>query len=239
MRRRYADTALNSQAMAGQPEMPLSDPPSDNSASHRARTDRSSGEPAATGQGSRWFNVPNTITFVRLAGLPVFLWLLFDQEDRGTAALVLTAIGATDWLDGFAARRLNQVTNLGKIIDPVADRLVFLVGGTAVLIDGSMPPLFAALLLAREAIVSIATVAVAAAGGRRIDVLWVGKAGTFLLMGAVPSFLASHSTWQSADVFGVVAWVVGSVGLVLSYYAAASYVPAAIEALREGRAART
>lgn len=199
----------------------------------------STSESATSPPGSSWFNIPNTITVVRLAGLPVFLWLLFDRHERGTAALVLTAIGATDWLDGYAARHLDQVTNLGKVLDPVVDRLVFLVGGTAVLIDGSMPVVFAVLLLAREAVVSIATVAVAIAGGRRIDVLWVGKAGTFLLMGAVPSFLASHSTWASADAFGVLGWVLGSVGLVLSYYAAARYVPAAVEALREGRAART
>ena len=76
----------------------------------------------------RILTVPNVITVVRLALLPVFLWLLFAQEDRASAALLLAVLGATDFLDGYIARHFNQVSDLGKVLDPVADRLLFFVG---------------------------------------------------------------------------------------------------------------
>ena len=85
------------------------------------------------------FTVANAVTLVRLAGLPVFLYLLFGRDDRSSAAWLLAAIGATDWLDGYLARRLHQVSTFGKVLDPTADRLVFLVGAVALLIDGSVP----------------------------------------------------------------------------------------------------
>src|SRR4029450_2772640 len=83
--------------------------------------------------------LPNLITLARLACLPVFLWLLFGQENRAGAAALLAILGITDWVDGYLARHLNQVSELGKILDPVADRLLFIVGAGGILIDGSVP----------------------------------------------------------------------------------------------------
>ena len=76
---------------------------------------------------SRILTVPNAITLVRLACIPLFLWLLFAQDDRASAAWLLGVVGATDWVDGYAARHLHQVSELGKVLDPTADRLVFIV----------------------------------------------------------------------------------------------------------------
>jgi cardiolipin synthase len=183
----------------------------------------------------RILTLPNVITLVRLACLPLFLYLLFGRENRAAAAWLLAALGATDWVDGYLARHMHQVSTLGKVLDPVADRLLFFVGAGGILIDGSVPAWFAIVVLVRETLVGVTTVVLAAMGARRIDVTWFGKAGTFCLMVAFPLFLASHSTLGWADAAGVLAWMVGIPGLALSLYSAALYVPIARRALAEGR----
>src|SRR3954464_455743 len=167
--------------------------------------------------GDRILTIPNIITVVRLLCLPLFLWLLFAEENRAAAAALLAALGATDFLDGYIARHFNQASDLGKILDPVADRLLFFVGVGGILIDGSCPVWFAVLVLVREALVAGATLGLAAFGARRIDVTWFGKAGTFGLMVAFPLFLASHSTLGWADTAEVLAWIAAVPGLVFSY----------------------
>jgi cardiolipin synthase len=184
----------------------------------------------------RLLTVPNVITVVRLGFLPVFLWLLFARDDRATAAWLLAFLGTTDFLDGYIARHFNQVSELGKVLDPVADRLLFFVGVGGILVDGSVPTWFAVAVLVREAMVAGATLALAALGARRIDVTWTGKAGTFWLMIAFPLFLGSESTLGWADQAEVFAWIAGVPGLALSWWAAALYVPMARRALAEGRA---
>jgi cardiolipin synthase (CMP-forming) len=183
----------------------------------------------------RILTVPNVITVVRLGLLPVFLWLLFAQDDRASAAWLLAALGTTDFLDGYIARHFNQVSELGKVLDPVADRLLFFVGVGGILVDGSVPVWFAVAVLVREALVALATLGLAALGAKRIDVTWFGKAGTFFLMIAFPLFLASESTLGWADQAATMAWLAGIPGLVLSWYAALLYVPMSRQALRDGR----
>lgn len=192
------------------------------------------GEHRASGE-DRILTVPNAITVVRLCMLPVFLWLLFGRDDRANAAWLLAALGTTDFLDGWIARRFHQTSDLGKILDPVADRLLFFVAVGAIIVDDSVPLWFAVAVLVREGLVAGATMALAALGAARIDVTWFGKAGTFGLMIAFPLFLASHSTLGWADTAEVLAWVAGIPGLLLSWISAAMYVPMARRALREGR----
>ena len=192
----------------------------------------------ATIAEQRVLTLPNLVTLIRLACLPLFLWLLFGQENRAAAAGLLAALGVTDWIDGYLARHLGQTSELGKVFDPVADRLLFFVGAGGILIDGSVPTWFAVVVLIRETVVGSTTVILAALGARRIDVTWWGKAGTFGLMVAFPLFLASHSDLWWAGVADELAWLAGIPGLALSLYAAARYVPLARRALAEGRAAR-
>lgn len=187
---------------------------------------------------SRILTVPNAISLVRLACIPLFLWLLFSQDDRASAAWLLGIVGATDWVDGYAARHLHQVSELGKVLDPTADRLVFIVCGGAILIDGSVPTWFGVAVLAREIVVGATLVMLTVFGMQRFDVKWAGKAGTFALMFSLPAFLLAASDSPVADLAEVVAWVTGIPGLVLSYYAAATYVPEARRALRAGREGR-
>ncbi|MFM7872886.1 MAG: CDP-alcohol phosphatidyltransferase family protein, partial [Actinomycetota bacterium] len=80
---------------------------------------------------------PNLITLVRLCCLPVFVWLLLGAEEPGYAALILGGLGATDWVDGWVARRFDQVSEFGKKFDPTADRILFIVALVAIMIDGS------------------------------------------------------------------------------------------------------
>ncbi len=191
----------------------------------------------ATTGDDRILTIPNVITVVRLLCLPVFVWLLFAEENRAAAAWLLAALGTTDFFDGYIARHFNQASALGKVLDPVADRLLFFVGIGAILIDGSIPIWFAVVLLVRETLVAGATLALAAMGAARIDVTWFGKAGTFFNMIAVPFFLGAESTLGWRDTSWVLAWSFGIPGLLLSWYAAVLYVPLARTALREGRAA--
>ncbi|HEY8527041.1 MAG TPA: CDP-alcohol phosphatidyltransferase family protein [Acidimicrobiales bacterium] len=186
----------------------------------------------------RVVTLPNVITVARLCCLPVFLWLLFGRDNRAAAAWLLAALGVTDFVDGYLARHLHQESTLGKILDPVADRLLFFVGGGGILIDGSVPVWFATVVLARESLVGGATVGLAALGAKRIDVTWFGKAGTFCLMISFPLFLASHSTLGWHEGARQAAWIAGIPGLALSLYAAVLYAPMAARALAEGRAAR-
>lgn len=183
----------------------------------------------------RVFTIPNALSVIRLLCIPLFLWLLFRDDNRAGAAGLLAGLGATDWVDGFIARRFRQTSTLGKILDPTADRLLLLVGVFAILIDGSVPPVVAILTLTREALVAITALCLAALGARRIDVTWSGKAGTFGLLFAFPFFLTSESTIGWRDTAEVLAWVCAVPGLLFSYYAAAQYVPIARKALRDGR----
>jgi cardiolipin synthase len=185
----------------------------------------------------RIVTIPNVISFVRLLCVPWFAYLLFGTEPRNRygAAFLLAVLGCTDWVDGYIARHFDQGSTLGKVLDPIADRLLLLVGVGGILIDGSVPAWVAILALAREALVAVAAVVLAAMGARRIDVQWWGKAGTFGLMVAFPLFLTSHSTAPWADLAGNLAWIAAIPGLVFGYIALFGYVPSARDALREGR----
>ena len=182
--------------------------------------------------------VPNLISIARLGCIPWFMWLLFGAEDRMWAALLLGGLGATDWVDGWAARRLGQVSELGKILDPTADRLLLLVAVPCLLVDGTIPGWFALTVLVREVLVGAASLALAALGARRIDVSWWGKTGTFALLWAVPCFLAGESRMPVDEAFTVMAWVFGLPGLAIAWWAAFGYLPVARRALAEGRADR-
>ena len=186
----------------------------------------------------RILTIPNLISLVRLSCLPLFLYLLFGRDDRAAAAWLLAALGCTDWIDGYIARHFHQVSKLGKVLDPVADRLLFFVGIGGILIDGSVPVWFAVMVLVREVVVAVTTVVLAALGARRVDVTWFGKAGTFALMMAFPLFLAGESDLSWAAQAHVAAWITGIPGLVLSYVSWAMYAPLGVRALREGRADR-
>ena len=187
------------------------------------------------------FTVPNLISVVRLCCIPLFLWLLFGRHDRLGAAWLLAGLGATDWVDGWIARRFGQVSEIGKILDPTADRLLFIVGIGGVIIDGSAPLWFGLLVVVREVLVGGTMATATAFGMKRIDVTWAGKSGTFGLMFAFPMFLLAkalgHSHWGRFWMWS--GWACGLPALVYSYVAAIEYAPKIQAGLAAARAERT
>lgn len=187
----------------------------------------------------RIFTIPNVISLVRLALIPVFVWLLLGRDDRRSAVYMLTALGATDWVDGWIARRFDQGSTLGKIIDPVADRLLLAAGIGAILVDGSVPRWLGIAVVTREIVISVAVVVIAALGARRIDVQWAGKAQTMGWMIVFPLFLASRCGFSWSRWADDLAWIVTVPTLGFMAYATVTYVPIARRALAEGRSARS
>lgn len=183
----------------------------------------------------RLLTVPNVISVIRLACVPWFVYLVFGAEDLAAAAYLLAVLGTTDWVDGYIARRFDQVTTFGKVFDPTVDRIMLVVAGVSILASDAMPLWFGLAALGRELLIAIAGVIVYSLGAARIDVQLIGKAGAMGLMIAFPLFLASASDLSWNDDARVLAWLVGIPGLVLSWLSVIRYVRLAKDALRTGR----
>lgn len=181
----------------------------------------------------RPWTIPNAVSFLRLLCVPVFAYLLFNQENRAAAAWLLAVLGMTDWVDGYLARRLGQVSELGKLLDPIADRLALIVGIGGILIDGSAPRWVAIAALSRELVVAVAGLVLGALGVRRIEVTWWGKTGTFLLYFAFPMWLGGNSTLSYAPFLNAAAWAFAIPGLAAAYYSVGQYVGLGRQALAE------
>lgn len=175
----------------------------------------------------RILSLPNVVTTLRLVLVPVFVWLLVQPHHRDwfAAAVLLAVLGSTDWVDGQLARRLDQVTTVGKVLDPTADRVLLATAAIGILVAGAVPLPIAVIALTREGLVAVAAIGLALAGVRRIDVTLIGKAGAFGLMCAFPLFLAGHSTvgWHHGAL--VLAWIAAVVGLVLGWVSILVYIP--------------
>ena len=178
------------------------------------------------------------ITLLRLFCLPIFLWLLFAIEDKAGAAWLLGALGATDWVDGWVARKFNQQSTFGAVFDPTVDRGLFIVAVFAIVVDQSMPPWFAIAVLVREISVAVAMVTATAFGMQRFAVSIWGKRYTFLLMFAVPLMLLAADDGRGASWVMLLAWVFGIPGIVLSYSTALAYIPEIRRNLHAGRRTR-
>jgi cardiolipin synthase len=153
---------------------------------------------------------------------------------------LLGGLGATDWVDGYLARRLGQTSEFGKKFDPTVDRVLFVVAVIAIMINGAMPIWFGVAVLVRELAVGI-TVAVATVffGMERFDVTFLGKLATFLLMFAVPGFLMAESSVPGAEWFEIATWCLAIPGIILSYYTAIDYIPKISAGIRSGQARRS
>jgi cardiolipin synthase len=177
------------------------------------------------GESTSLLTVPNLVTLLRLLCLPLFLYLLFGLDNRLAAGWLLAGLGATDWVDGYLARRLGQVSEFGKKFDPTVDRLLFIVAIIAIIIDGAAPVWFCWAVLIRELLVGGAVViATVFFHMPRFDVMWWGKLGTALLLGAIPAFVVGSSGWTHDTLFWVVGWIVGLPGLVISWITAVIYL---------------
>lgn len=187
----------------------------------------------------RLLTVPNLITLARLCTLPLFVWLLLGQGDRIAAAALLAVLGATDWVDGWVARRFNQASRFGRMFDPTADRILFFVALTAIIVDGGVARWFAIVVLAREVIVGAITATLVLIGAPPADVTWWGKTGTFALMFAFPLLLAGAAEgFALASVCTALGWAFGIPGFVISLVAWVRYIPLWRRSLQERRVLR-
>lgn len=187
---------------------------------------------------SGMLSIPNFITLARLCVLPLFLYLLFAKNERAGAALLLGVLGMTDWVDGWFARKFNQVSAFGSVFDPTVDRLLFVVSAISVMVDGAVPMWLCIAILVREILVGAMMLVATALGMERFPVSKNGKWYTFLLMMAIPLLLLAGSTHVTAEFGRVVGWMCAIPGVVLSYYTALTYVPIVRLNLRKGRAAK-
>ena len=174
--------------------------------------------------------IPNLISLIRLGLIPVFLWLLVGRDNPFAAGWLLGFIGATDWIDGYLARRLDQVSEVGKFLDPLADRLAVVTAVIAGLISGDIPAWFAWALIIREVLIGIGALVVALKGHTKLEVRDLGKLATFLLYLAIAWFFVG-AEWEWAR---WLALVVGVPGLVLYYIVGYQYAGDAVAAIRRG-----
>ena len=154
---------------------------------------------------SRVLTVPNVVSVIRLCLLPLFLWLLLAVQDDGLAAALLMVIGASDYLDGYLARRLHQTSRLGMLLDPVADRLYVLTVVIGLGLRDIIPVWFAVLLPARDLLLWILVPFLRSRGQNALPVHFLGKAATAALLYAFPLLVlgAGEEGWAVvARVFG-------------------------------------
>ena len=179
--------------------------------------------------------IPNLFTFLRLAGVPLFVYLALGPHADGWAVLVLALGGSSDWVDGFLARRLHQVSRLGELLDPIADRL-YIVTTVIVLTVRSVVPLwFTLALLARELALAVCLLILRRFGYGPPPVHYVGKTATFILLAALPALLLATASPGSAWWSHPVGWSLAWWGLVLYWIAALLYAAQVVGVARAAR----
>jgi cardiolipin synthase len=172
---------------------------------------------------NRVLTIPNLVSFVRLIGVGVFWWVILVEENIVAAAWLIFLVGWTDWIDGYLARKLNQVSELGKALDPIADRLMIVSAVLGGMIVEVVPLWIGIPLLLREAIMAVVALVLVSRGGGTLPVRDMGKLATFVIYGSIPAFyLAGADFW--ADFFLPLAWVSGVIGLALYWVVLIQYI---------------
>ena len=170
------------------------------------------------------FNVPNLLSLLRLAGVPVFLWLLLGPKEDGWALALLVFSALTDWLDGKLARWLNQGSRLGALLDPAADRLYIVCTLVALALRDVVPVWVVALLLGRELVLGVMLLVLRRYGYPPLQVHYLGKAATLLLLYAFPVLLIADGQGRLAEIAEPFAWALTIWGTALYLLAGLFYV---------------
>lgn len=165
-----------------------------------------------------WVTVPNLLSILRLALTPVFLVLIISGQGLWALA-VLAVAGASDWLDGKIARRFNQVTRLGQLLDPAADRLYIFAALIGLTVTNHIPIWFAVAVISRDLILLPSYLILASRGWAPPQVTFIGKAATFALLYALPLHLLAELIPIAAFVISPLAWAFGIWGLALYWFA--------------------
>lgn len=170
------------------------------------------------------WTVPNLLSMLRLALVPVFLWLVLGPEADGWAFVVLMVAGFTDWLDGFVARRMGTVSRLGVLLDPLADRLYIAAALIGLVLREIIPLWLVIVLLTREVLLAGLIPFLRRAGVVALPVHYVGKAATLNLLYAFPLLFLGDGVSAWADLARIVGWAFVTWGVVLYWYSAVLYL---------------
>jgi cardiolipin synthase len=188
-------------------------------------------------QTERILTVPNVLSGLRLLGVPVFLWLILGPEADGWAVVLLMVSGFTDYLDGYLARRWHQISRLGQLLDPIADRLYILATLIGLGIRDIIPWWLVVFLLLRDVMLLATAPALRRLGLTALPVHFIGKAATFNLLYAFPLLLLGDGTSTWNEVARVCGWAFAIWGTALYWWAGLLYV-AQVRQLTRAAAAR-
>jgi len=190
------------------------------------------GDSRARERSDAVWTVPNALSVMRLALIPVFIWLLLDVDSPGWAFVVLFVSGLSDWLDGKLARWLGQSSRLGALLDPAADRLYVIIIPICFGIQGYVPWWLIGLIIARDVLLLATAPLLASRGVTALPTLYIGKAATFALMSAFPWLLAGQIDGWVGTVFFPVGWAFLIWGVGMYLWSLVLYWIQTIEVLR-------
>lgn len=183
---------------------------------------RASGNPE-----DRILTVPNVLSFARLLGIPLFLWLVVVQEEDLLGFAVLVLAGVTDWLDGYLARRWDQRTRLGVMLDPLVDRLYIVAVLLGLALRQLIPWWLVILLAMRDVLLLLLLPALRRQGRLALPVTYVGKAATFALLWGFPLLLLGGTSIVGA-VASALGWAFAIWGAFLYWWAGIRYAQQAL-----------
>lgn len=181
---------------------------------------------------SRVWTIPNALSVLRLLGVPLFLWLVLGPRSDGWAFIVLVIAGVTDWLDGYLARRLDQRSTLGALLDPLVDRLYIAATLLGLALRGFIPWWLVLVLVLREVMLVAIWPLIRRRGQVALPVLLVGKAGTFALLWGFPCLLLTGQPEPLGSIAFVLGWAFALWGVWLYWWAGFSYARAAVRGIR-------
>lgn len=179
---------------------------------------------------NRVFTLPNVISFTRLAAIPVFWWLVLGADEIATATILYAVVATTDWVDGYLARRLGQVSRLGKALDPVADRLMIVSAIVVGLLADIVPAVIGVTLIVREVYMAVVMLGLMTRRGGTLEVRWLGKLATFVVYSSIGWFYMAEIPFIEV-LTRPLAWAAGVGGLILYWVTAIQYTGDAARAV--------
>ena len=180
----------------------------------------------------RIWTLPNLLSFLRLAGAPVVLWLIIGPQADGLAVLVLALGGLTDWLDGHLARAWHQTSRIGQMLDPIADRLYILAVLLGLALRGIIPWWLVAIVIGRDVVIACLVPILKTRGFSSLPVHFLGKAATFSLLYAFPLVLLGYGEEGWLELAWVLGWAFAIWGTALYWYAGGLYIAQTVRLVR-------